>query len=324
MLNEAHPSASIPAPAMSLTEFLTEVFCLVDDILRDMKAQLRERGEPLRSRGPSPTVPDSVVLTCELTGEFLGHDTDKGLFQYFRRHHHDLFPALGSVCRTTFTRQAANLWSVKHMLHRRLLRRLCTRHRGVVPQVSVTDSFPMPICRLMRASHCEVFEREAAFGYNETHDQTMYGFKGHVEIAWPGAVVHTAIAPANEHDTTVAPEVLEGGPTRGNPRDASRTVLGDTAYRSKRLNASLSETIELETPPRSDEATWPIQRIQVRRRVETVISQLCERFNAKRVWARDRWHLTVRWMRKVCSHTMGMLMCYRHGHSPLQFAELLD
>lgn len=88
-----------PTPAMSLTEFLTEVFCLVDDILIDLKHDLRESGDPLRSRGPSPTVSDSVVLTCELAGEFLGRDTDKGLFQYFRRHHQNLFPKLGEVPR---------------------------------------------------------------------------------------------------------------------------------------------------------------------------------------------------------------------------------
>lgn len=33
-----------PTPAMSLTEFLTEVFCLVDDMLTELKAQLRENG----------------------------------------------------------------------------------------------------------------------------------------------------------------------------------------------------------------------------------------------------------------------------------------
>ena len=41
----------------------------------------------------------------------------------------DLFPKLDEVCRTTLTRQAANLWSIKlwsikHMLRRRPLKRL--------------------------------------------------------------------------------------------------------------------------------------------------------------------------------------------------------
>jgi hypothetical protein len=132
-----------------------------------------------------------------------------------------------------------------------------------------------------------LFKAEAPFGHNETNDQTIYGFRGHVEIAWPGAVVgavvNTAVAPANEHDIAVAPEVLEGGPKRGDPRDASRTVLGDKAYQSQRLNADLSGTVELKTPSRSEDEKWPRPLVQIRRRVETVISQLCERFNAKRV-----------------------------------------
>jgi hypothetical protein len=42
-----------------------------------------------------------------------GIDTDKGLYEHFRRHYRDWFPALGRVHRTTFVRQAANLWAVK-------------------------------------------------------------------------------------------------------------------------------------------------------------------------------------------------------------------
>jgi len=54
-----------------------------------------------------------------------------------------------------------------------------------------------------------------------------------------------------------------------------------------------------------------------------VISQLVERYNAKKVWARDRWHLTTRFLRKVLSHTMAVHFCQQVGLSPLRFAELL-
>jgi hypothetical protein len=49
----------------------------------------------------------------------------------------------GRIHRTTFVRQAANLWAVKAHLCQQLL--------GPVsfdPQVSSLDSFPMPVCRL--------------------------------------------------------------------------------------------------------------------------------------------------------------------------------
>lgn len=56
---------------MTLDDFITVVFCLSDDFL-----QTSLDGKRLRERGPRPTVPDSVVVTCELMGEFLGYDTD--------------------------------------------------------------------------------------------------------------------------------------------------------------------------------------------------------------------------------------------------------
>ncbi len=69
--------------------------------------------------------------------------------------------------------------------------------------------------------------------------------------------------------------------------------------------------------------SWPHWLTQKRRRIETVISQLTERYNAKKVWARDRWHLTSRFLRKVLSHTVVVHFCQLVGLSPLRFAELL-
>ena|SRR5215218_469563 len=61
----------------------------------------------LRGRGPEPELCDSEVLTMEIVGEFLGIDSEKGLYAYFKRHYGEWFPALGEVHRTTFTRQMA-------------------------------------------------------------------------------------------------------------------------------------------------------------------------------------------------------------------------
>jgi hypothetical protein len=110
---------------MELTSFLVTVFCLIDD-------WLIARGQRLRQRGPDPILADSEVLTIECVGEFLGLDTDTGLYQYFRRHWGDWFPALRQVHRTTFTRQAANLWAVKQRLWQHLLTQI-----GFDPQVAL-------------------------------------------------------------------------------------------------------------------------------------------------------------------------------------------
>jgi hypothetical protein len=62
---------------------------------------------------------------------------------------------------------------------------------------------------------------------------------------------------------------------------------------------------------------------QTRRRIETVLSQLTERFQAKWMWARAVWPLTARWLRKLVSHTMAVLLCQRSGLSSLAFAKLV-
>jgi hypothetical protein len=50
----------------------------------------------------------------------------------------------------------------------------------------------------------------------------------------------------------------------------------------------------------------PGRLVQARRRIETVIGQLVRRYQAKRVWARDAWHLCSRWQRKLLSHTLAV------------------
>ncbi len=62
---------------MDVGTFIVAVFCVVEDRL--------EGEQPLRRRGPKPKLSDSEVLTIEIAGEFLGIDTDRGLYTYFRR-----------------------------------------------------------------------------------------------------------------------------------------------------------------------------------------------------------------------------------------------
>jgi hypothetical protein len=98
---------------VDLNTFIVSVFCLLDD---------RLKGHRIRGRGPNPKLSDSEVITIEVVGEFLGIDTDKGIYTYFKRHYGEWFPALREIHRTTFTRQAANLFKVKEKLWQHILR----------------------------------------------------------------------------------------------------------------------------------------------------------------------------------------------------------
>jgi hypothetical protein len=293
---------------VDLNTFITAVFCLADDWLREQESP--------RRRGPAPELSDSEVLTIEIVGEFLSIDAEKGLYTYFRRHYGEWFPALRRVHRTTFTRQMANLWALKRKLWRELLDRI-----SFDPEVSLIDSFALPVCRFARAYRCHVLAEESAFGYDEMSKQTFYGLRAHLHVAWPGVIVGVDLAPADAHDLHLAQEMLEEAPKKG-------WVLGDRNYWSPRLAEHLEERgLRLLAPYKSkkgEKKPWPRWLVQKRRRVETVISQLAERYGAKKVWARDRWHLTSRWLRKVLSHTVSVCLCQRAElSSPLRFAELV-
>ena len=171
---------------MDATTLLITVYCLIDDWLA---------GRRLRQRGPTPVLSDSEVLTIECVGEFFGIDTDKGIYEHFRRHYHDWFPALGRIHRTTFVRQAANLWAVKAQLRQQLLTRI-----GFDPAISILDSFPMPVCRFGRAYRCRRLAGLAAFGRDEGAKQTFYGLRAHLRVCWPGVITDARLVPANLHD----------------------------------------------------------------------------------------------------------------------------
>lgn len=294
---------------MSLDDYIITVFCTVDDFLTDYL-----KGKRLRQRGPRPTVPDSVVLTCEIVGEFLEYDTDSGIFAYFRRHHGELFPELLKICRTTFARQAANLWKVKEHLHTFLQQQVSGDRL-----VTITDSFPVPVCRFARAPRCKRLASETAYGYDELARQTFYGLRAHVSVFWPGVLRHAELAPASESDVAMAPEVLFR---------ARGWVLADRNYWSPDLAEQLKrKDVALLAPFKSkthEKVPFPPNLTRLRRRIETVIGQLVGRFNAKKVWAMDRWHIVSRWLRKIASHTMAVLLCRQEGLPPLRFAELIN
>lgn len=290
---------------MDLETFLTTVYCLTDDFLA---------GAKLRQRGPEPTLSDSEVITMEIAGEFLGIDTDTGLFRYFRRHHGALFPALQRVHRTTFARQAANLWAAKRKFWEHLL--------GTVecaPWLVVLDSLPVPVCRFARATFCQRLRDISAYGHDPVARQTFFGLRAHVRISWPGVISAFELTPANVADSAVAPEILE---------QAHGWALGDRAYWSPPLREELAtRALRLLAPFRSkkhEKEPWPFWLLIKRRRIETVFGQLTERFHLARVRARDSWHLCSRMLRKVLSHTVAVLLCQCAGLAPLHFDALLD
>jgi hypothetical protein len=297
---------------VDLESFTIAVYCLVDELLAESRTDPGWRR--VRRRGPAPRLADSEVLTMVTVGEFLGLDQDMAIYHYFRQEHPSWFPTLGRVHRTTFARQAANLWAVTERLWGLVLDRVAHD-----PALSFVDSIPTPVCRFGRAYTCRRFRGQAAFGRDPGSKATIYGFRHHLRGCWPGVLTALSVAPANVHDTDLVPELVEG---------ATGQVLGDRNYWDPTLTAELAPAgIRLRAPfkKRASDPDPAGSRLigRLRWRIETVAAQLVERFHLKRIWARDAWHLTSRVLRKVLSHTIAVFLCLERGYPPLSFARLL-
>jgi Transposase DDE domain len=293
---------------MTLDDYMLNVFCLVDDQLTALHL------DHVRQRGFAPRLHDSEVLTIELVGEFLGLDQDVQLFWYFRRHYSDAFPGLRHIHRTTFLRQAANLWAVKQRLQQQLARLLTAGD----PLWHV-DSMPVHACQFARASYCRRFAGAASFGKDHVIRQTFYGFRLHLRTSRDGIIMAATLAPANAAETEVVWELTPPGGSVG---------IGDRNYWSPSLREELARGgIHLLAPYKNKKRDPQPQRSRVLRGlhwlIETVNGQLAGRFHVKRTWAKDLWHLCSRVLRKILSHTVAAWVNVRQGHRPLDFASLL-
>jgi hypothetical protein len=127
------------------------------------------------------------------------------------------------------------------------------------------------------------------------------------------------VAPANAHELSLLPELAEF---------TSGIVVGDRNYHSPKTKEELATmSVELLAPYSSKKRDSAPKRSALlsrfRYRIDTVFSQLTERYSIKRVWARDLWHLASRLLRKVLSHTVAFLLNHQVGNPPLQLSKLL-
>ncbi len=276
---------------MSLEEYIIFVYIWVSENYKEAT-----KGKILRRAGFAPKLSDEEVITMELVGEYLGIDTDKDLWKYFKDHWISWFPSLCS--RSQFSKQSANLFPVKQKLHILLVK---TMHYS---DIHIIDGFPIPICHIVRSFRCKKFKGVASIGYCAAKKEKYYGFKGHLLIDTNGVIVGLSLATANIDEREVLWDFSDY---------ISGLLLGDKGYIKKPEKEELQENnINLQTPLRKnmEETRSPslVKAIMRQRRlIETVISQLTERFHISKVWARDMWHLTSRINRKLMAHTMAVM-----------------
>jgi hypothetical protein len=293
---------------MPLEDFIIRVYCCIADSYAELVTT------PLRTRGFATQLSDAEVITMEIVGEFIGKDTDKGLWRYFRAHWHNWFPNLGS--RANFAKHCANLAWIKE----RIMKELADKMGAYDDRLHIIDGFPLPVCKITRASRSRCFQGDAGYSYCAAKDEKYYGFEGHLIISSHGIITGATFADASIDERDVVQDITDG---------ISGLLIGDKGYIRPLLSEELAKQhLELQTPLRknmtdSRPQVFVKQIMSKRRLVETVIGQLTERFHSEKVWARDLWHLTHRFIRKLLAHTVGVFLNFSLGQPLLQFEALV-
>lgn len=294
---------------MPIDDFIVYVFCCVEELMNKTC-----KGLKIRQRGFNPKLSDSEVITIEIVGEFLGLESDKKIWEYFVRHWKPWFPKL--PCRTTFVRQAANLWRIKQLLQRQLALEL----GAFDDNLHVIDGFPIPVCHFARARRGVLFKGEAGYGRCASKNQVYFGFKGHLLVTGSGIITSFMLTPANIEEHSTVEDLTEG---------IQGLLIGDKGFISESLKSRLKKkNINLQTPLKKNmkDERDPnfLRKIKsIRRIVETVIGQLDESFNLGIVWARDTWHLISRLSRKIFAHTVGVFLNIKLNRRAIKFYDLI-
>lgn len=297
-------------------EFIIHVYCLVVEYFQ------RVVPTRLRHAGFAPGLSDEEALTIELVGDFLGKETDKQIYRYFRKHYHEWFPNLPD--RSTLVRQWQNLWRVKCAIWQAIVRESGWEH----DPVQIIDTLPIPVCHVRRASSRKIFTDDVicqpSYGYCASKDWHYFGFKGGLRIsASTGMILAAPILPASPHDIDLLDLLLRGVP-------GSTRILGDKGFISVTVQQRLSDSwgIVLQTPLRHNMTDRPLFRLhrlgnRVRRLIETVNGQLVKRFHVQQLCVRKGWTLMAKWYRKVLMHTICVFTNLKHGQAPTQFEPLV-
>ena len=289
---------------MDRYDFIITVLCLVCDYYQMIKERY-----PLRRGGFAPALTDEEVITIEICGEFFKLNTDQDIFDYFQAHYQADFPDLRD--RTLFVRQAANLWQVKAAIQQ-----LLVIHSGQADDpVQAIDTLPLPICVYTRASRDRCFKLQADYGHCAAKQMDYYGFKLGLRMARSGMITYYPLLPARPHDIQFLEELVE---------NFAGMVPADKGFIDALRQALLQERqgVTVITPARKNMTeTVPFQLRKVcqrwRKRIETVGSQLTERFAIDRIRVRDLWHYQHRLIRKILAHTVGVFLNLQLGRNPL-------
>ncbi|WP_438941483.1 IS982 family transposase [Marinomonas transparens] len=179
----------------------------------------------------------------------------------------------------------------------------------------IVDSMPLKVCRLSRANRSKVcqehIESAPNFGFCVAQDMKYFGYKLHAACTPEGVIKMFDISKASLHDIQYLNDI-QGAVDHC-------VLVGGKGYLSQQWQSDLFQTssINLQTPMRKNQLNFkgllPSYR-KVRKRIETLFSQLCDQFMIRRNYAKSFKGISRRVVTKIAALTLIQWVNFSAGN----------
>jgi hypothetical protein len=246
---------------MLMEDKVISIFCLIDDILKQMGYE-----ENCKRR-----VKDSEVLTAAIVSAM-----------YFYGHHERSIAYLKStglmpkmLDKSRFSRRIHKCWGLLYDVFICLgsyLKEFKCEMRYIL------DSFPVAVCDNMRISRSKMIKGEKWRGYTASMRRYFYGVKVQLLVSENGIPIQFHFVPGKTADVKGLERLIEGLPPEA-------SIYGDSAYTNYKIEDSVKAEKALllkiqrkGNTKRPDNAEQTEEKLKMRKRVETTISDIKKLF----------------------------------------------
>ncbi|MDP9486697.1 MAG: transposase [Actinomycetota bacterium] len=258
------------------------LFCLIDDAYRLLNP------EGVRSHESLKRLSDSEVIALALFGQLRGIESERSFLRDAERFFSHLFPGVVGLHPSSLHRRLRKLGRFLEPLRRAVLADLVGD-----PETLIVDSTLLSVLHPRQV-------RQSAAGFEGTAwavwgSFAVYGAKLHLVCSTNRVPLSYELTAANVADVLLVRELLAGAGLQEGA--VARRLLGDLAYRSKKLEEELAEAGVALAAERAE------RRPAIRQQVEVCFSALKRVFGLGETLAKTLVGLAVRVAAKVCAYT---------------------
>lgn len=270
-------------------------FDKIHDLIKGLLGEDYPKGGNYLRPGPKPKFTDIEVIALSITAESLSIDSENRLFKIIETEYTDYFP----ISRRQYNDRRKALFQIQAMIRQSMANKL-----NEITDLYAIDSMPLEICKLSRMERNKMGKDQEYTqpdkGFCASQNKWYYGYKLHGVCSPNGVIQSLDLTKASVHDINYLKDVSS------NFKDC--IITGDRGYVSKTAKAELWERskVLIEVPYRHNQKDkkpilYPLKK--VRKRIETVFSQLCDQFMIQRNYAKSFPGYKTRIMAKISGLT---------------------